>query len=353
MRSNANKNIIYSIILLLLVAIVYLYRENQKKPTEQVVELSTGKISFSGNTMGTSYRVVYLDSEERNFKTQIDSILIIVNESLSTYIPSSEISRFNQNDTLYFDLPYFLPVLEESKNTYEMTAGAFDPTVGPLVNLWGFGPGGPQLKDSVNVDAMVSLVNFAAIQFDDQKVWKPRSEMYLDFSAIAKGYGVDVLVDYLSNQGIEHMLIEIGGELVARGLNESGELWKVGISTPDEESPNDELFGIIALNNQGLATSGNYRNFYEVDGVKISHTINPKTGRPVRHGLLSATVVAENCMKADAIATALMVMGTEAAIALQNQKGGFEIYLIYNDENGQIKSYASEGMKPYLSFSVN
>ncbi len=352
MRSNANKNIIYSIILFLLFAIVYLYRENQKKPAIEVVEVTSGKVIFNGKTMGTTYRVVYLDGEERNFNKQIDSLLLVVNESLSTYIPDSEISRFNKYDTLVFKLPYFTPVLKESKRIYELTSGAFDPTVGPLVNLWGFGPGGPQLKDSVNVDALVSLVNFSAIQFDEEKVWKPINEMYLDFSAIAKGYGVDVIVDFLSDQGIENMLVEIGGELVARGVNESGELWKVGINTPQEDQAAEELFGIIALDNQGLATSGNYRNVYEVDGVKISHTINPKTGRPVRHGLLSATVVAENCMKADAIATALMVMGTEASIALQ-QNSDFEIYLIYNDENGQIKSHASEGLKRYLSFTLN
>lgn len=351
MRSNANKNIIYSIILLLLVAIVYLYRQNQQKPVEPVVEISTGKIVFSGNTMGTSYRIVYLDQEERNFKSEVDSILVVFNQSLSTYIPNSEISTFNRVDTLFFDLPYFLPVLEEGKTVYDQTAGAFDPTVAPLVNLWGFGPGGPQLKDSVNIDAILRLVDYSSIQFDKEKVWKLKKDVNLDFSAIAKGYGVDVIATFLSEKGIQNMLVEIGGELVAKGVNEEGELWKVGINRPEEDASANELYSIVALSNQAMATSGNYRNYYEVDGLKISHTIDPKTGRPVNHGLLSATVLAENCMKADAIATSLMVMGTEKAIELQ-KNSDFEIFLIYNGENGSLMSFASEGLKPFLSFTV-
>lgn len=352
MRSNANKNIIYSIILLLLVAVVYLYRQNQNKPEEETVELATGKVVLTGSTMGTSYRIVYLDMAERDFKKEIDSVLVDFNQSMSTYIKTSEISQFNQTDTLYFKSGYFLPILEESKTIHEITAGAFDPTVGPLTDLWGFGPKGPQLRDSVNIDNMLQYVNFDLISFDQEKAWKPMNEMHLDFSAIAKGYGVDVIVSYLESVGIENMLVEIGGELVARGVNENGELWKVGVSTPTEGIDSEELFGIIALDNRGMATSGNYRNYYEVDGLKISHTINPKTGRPVRHNLLSATVLAENCMRADALATAIMVMGKEEAIALQ-AKSNFEFYLIYSDESGEIKSHASEGIKPFLSFSLN
>ena len=197
MRTNANKNIIYSIILLLLVAIVYLYRQNQQKPAEEIVEKVIGKVTLSGNTMGTTYNITYLDPSERDFKTSIDSLLEVFNQSLSTYIPDSELSRFNQSDTLYFKLPYFLPVLQSSKTVYEITGGAFDPTVGPLVNLWGFGPSGPQLKDSVNISSMLGLVGFDKIYFDSASVRKSKPGMYLDFSAIAKGYGVDVVAEFL------------------------------------------------------------------------------------------------------------------------------------------------------------
>lgn len=350
MRSNANKNIIYSIILLLLVVIVYLYRQNQQVPVEEVPDVSSGKMVLSGNTMGTTFRVVYLDPNEQDFQQSVDSLLLVFNQSLSTYIPDSEISKFNQGDSLVFSLPFFYPVLESSRQIYDLTQGAFDPTVGPLVNLWGFGPGGPQLKDSVNINAILPLVGFDQIEFDERVVKKQRSGMYLDFSAIAKGYGVDVVAQFLQKKGIENLLVEIGGELVARGVNEKGELWKVGVNKPEELGRSDELYSIIALDNKGMATSGNYRNYYEAEGMKFSHTIDPFTGRPVRHGLLSATVLARDCMTADAIATALMVMGTEKAIALQESQKNFEIFLIFNDEEGQMKSFASEGIKPYLSF---
>lgn len=350
MRSNANKNIIYSIILLLLVAIVYLYRQNQQKPVEEIEEKVTGKVTLNGNTMGTTYNITYLDPSERDFQVSIDSLLVVFNQSLSTYVPDSELSKFNQGDTLFFGLPYFLPVLQSSKAVYEITGGAFDPTVGPLVNLWGFGPTGPQLKDSVNIDGMLELVGFNKISFDSASVRKSKPGMYLDFSAIAKGYGVDVVAEFLQVKGIENLLVEIGGELVAMGVNEKGELWKVGINRPDELGRADELYSIVALDNKAMATSGNYRNYYEAGGVKISHTINPATGRPVNHNLLSATVLAGDCMTADAYATALMVMGTEKAIELQKSQSLFEVFLIYNDSTGQLKSYASEGLKPFLSF---
>lgn len=349
MRSNANKNIIYSIILLLLVAIVYLYRQNQQQPKEIVVEESTGRVTFSGSTMGTTYRIVYLDSEDRNFKEQVDSLLVVFNESLSTYIEDSEISRFNRKDTLAFELPFFYEVLNSSKEVYQKTNGAFDPTVGPLVNLWGFGPGGPHLKDSVNINQMLPLVDFESVVFDTVKVIK-KTGMYLDFSAIAKGFGVDVVAQFLQKKGIENMLVEIGGELVARGQNDKGELWKVGINKPEELGRADQLISIVALDNKGLATSGNYRNFYEAGNMKISHTIDPATGRPVRHGLLSATVIAKDCMTADAYATAMMVMGTEKSIALQQTLVDIEMFLIFNNENGEMDYYASDGIKPYLSF---
>ena len=350
MGSNAKKNIIYSIVLLLLVAIVYLYRQSNAPSSPEPIALFPDRIVFNGNTMGTTYRIVYLDEEGRDFKQAVDSLLVVFNQSLSTYIPNSEISRFNKGDTLFYESPFFYPVLVSSQEIFELTRGAFDPTVGPLVNLWGFGPGGPQLKDSVLIDLLLPLINFRNIVFNEEKVTKLKPGVFLDFSANAKGYGVDVIAEFLESKGITNMLIEIGGELVARGLNEKGELWKVGISRPEETGQPEDLFSVIALDNRAMATSGNYRNYYEVGGMKISHTIDPTTGRPVRHGLLSATVIADDCMTADAIATALMVMGTESAISLQKEKGGFEIFLIYNDEEGNMSSYVSEGLKPYLSF---
>ncbi|MFT7364490.1 MAG: thiamine biosynthesis lipoprotein, partial [Algoriphagus sp.] len=310
MASNAQKNTIYSLVLLVLVLSVYFWRSSDNPEKTQETELSNpGTISFSGQTMGTTYSLTYLSQSGKNLQISVDSLLVVFNSSLSTYIPDSEISRFNRMDTLAFTLSYLPQVLNASKTVYENTAGAFDPTVGPLVNVWGFGPGGPELKDSADIEVLLRLVGFDKVNFDNKEVRKTVTGVYLDFSAIAKGQGADVIADFLTRRGIENYLIEIGGELVARGVNEKGELWKVGINRPDESASASDLYSIIALENRGMATSGNYRNYYVRDSVKISHTINPATGYPVNHSLLSATVLAKDCMTADAYATALMVMG--------------------------------------------
>jgi len=347
MQNNARKNIIYSIILLLVVFGVFLYRQNQEPPVEETTE--SDRITVTGKTMGTTYRVVYLDGERRDFKTSIDSILTVFNQSLSTYIPDSELSRFNQTDSLVFELPYMLPVLQKSQEVYESSGGAFDPTVGPLVNAWGFGPDGAQQKDSIDISKLLPLVGFGKIIFDNKMVQKSQPGVYLDFSAIAKGYAVDVVTALLEERGISDMLVEIGGELVARGVNDKGEIWKVGINQPDEKGITNELFSIVALDDKALATSGNYRNYYMVDSVRYSHTIDPLTGYPVQHGLLSATVLARDCMTADAFATAMMVMGLERSIELLEKTRELEAFLIYNDESGTIQTYVSESLKPYLS----
>ena len=352
MRPNARKNIIYSIVLLVAVMLVYSWRNRDQTDTtitETTVAVA-GKISLSGKTMGTTYNVTYLDEESRDLQSSIDSLLEVFNQSLSTYIPDSELSTFNSRDTLNFELPYLLKVVEASKKVYDNTNGAFDPTVGPLVNIWGFGPGGPELKDSVDIKNLLATVGFDKIEYDHKQLRKKISGIYLDFSAIAKGYGSDVVADFLKNRGISNYLVEIGGELVANGVNEKGELWKVGVNRPVESANASDLISIIALKDRAMATSGNYRNYYMRDSVKISHTINPATGYPVNHTLLSATVLASDCMTADAYATAMMVMGKDEAIQLDEKLDEIEVFLIYDDGMGGFKTFASESLKPYLSF---
>jgi len=351
MASNAQKNTIYSLILLVVVLSVYLWRSRTDPQETDEKEIAVpGKVTISGQTMGTTYSLTYLTESGKNLQSSVDSLLVVFNNSLSTYIPDSEISKFNRMDTLAFNLPYFPQVLNASKTVYKNTNGAFDPTVGPLVNVWGFGPGGPELKDSANIDVLLRLVGFDKINFDQKEVRKTVAGIYLDFSAIAKGQGVDVIADFLNKRGIENYLIEIGGELVAKGVNEKGELWKVGINRPDEAASASDLYIIIALENRGMATSGNYRNYYLRDSVKISHTINPATGYPVNHSLLSATVLAKDCMTADAYATALMVMGVDRAIQLDSELSEIEVFLIFGDGKGGYSTFASESLKPYLSF---
>jgi FAD:protein FMN transferase len=351
MASNAQKNTIYSLVLLVLVVSVYFWRSKTSSQETEILEISSpGKVTFSGQTMGTTYSLTYLTESGKNLQSSVDSLLVVFNNSLSTYIPDSEISQFNRADSLLFKLPYLPQVLNASKKVFQNTNGAFDPTIGPLVNVWGFGPGGPELKDSTDISLLLDAVGFDKIQFDEKLVRKTKPGMYLDFSAIAKGQGVDVIADFLNKKGIENYLVEIGGELVAKGVNEKGELWKVGINRPDESANASDLYSIIALENRGMATSGNYRNYYVRDSVKISHTINPATGYPVNHSLLSATVLAKDCMTADAYATAMMVMGLDRAIQLDSTLSEIEVFLIYDDGKGGYATFASETLKPYLSF---
>ncbi|MFO7825110.1 MAG: FAD:protein FMN transferase [Cyclobacterium sp.] len=347
MRKSAKKNIIYSILLLLVVFMVYLYRQNKNSPDTPGEE--GPKMVVSGPTMGTSYRIVYLDEGRRDFKKEIDALLVEINNALSTYIPDSEISRFNRMDSLEFESTHFYTVLEKSKAIFDATKGAFDPTVGPLVNAWGFGPEGASMKDSTGVEQLLDQVGFDQLVFDKNGIRKTKSDVYLDLSAIAKGYGVDRVAEFLGEMGIQNYLVEIGGELVSRGVNDKGELWKVGISRPEEEGLANEIYSILALDNKGMATSGNYRNFYVKDSVKYSHTISPFTGYPVEHSLLSATVVADDCMTADAFATAFMVLGVDGAREIYETTDGLEVFLIFNDDRGQMQSFVSEGLIPYIS----
>lgn len=345
---NRKKNLIYSAILVLFFITVWAYR-HYSVPKEAG---RTRKTEFIGQTMGTSYSIKYLDESGRNFQTQIDSLLEAFNLSLSTYIPESEISRFNREALVKFESPFFYPVLSRSKEIYKKTDGAFDPTVGPLVNAWGFGPDKNMSPDEATVDSLRQLVNFDSIFFDSISVCKMMKGMKLDFSAIAKGYGVDVVAQYLMDQGINDLFVEIGGEIYCRGLNEQGKRWRVGVNNPSlDAAKQEQAQAIVALHNRAIATSGNYRNYYEEDGIRYSHTIDPATGYPVRHSLLSASVFAPDCMTADAYATAFMVMGHEKAIRIDEREKDIEIYLIYSDEAGNLKTYTSPGLADDLEMN--
>jgi len=340
MNSYQKKNIIYSVVLLGLVAIVWLYRNSGSDSAEPKVD----QVTFSGQTMGTVYNIKYLDDQGRNFKQEIDSLLEVFNQSLNHYLPESEISRFNRQDTLYFDLPYFYPVMQVSQAVVNTTNGAFDPTVAPLVNAWGFGPEGGDLPDSLAVDSLLSKVGFDKLLFNESYITKTDPDTQLDFSAIAKGYGVDVVADYLTEQGIRDMMVEIGGEIVCKGVNAQGDIWRIGIDDPVNRG---DMTAAIAINNRAIATSGDYRNYYVRDGKKYSHTINPKTGYPVEHSVLSVSVITDDCITADAYATAFMVMGLEKTLAVLEEAPQLDVYIIF-DDNGEIKTYQTNGVEDNL-----
>jgi len=315
--------------------VVYTYREN--RPKEVLVQ---------GTTMGSiAYNIKYLDAKQRNFKQQIDSLLRDFNQALSTYIPDSEISTFNQKGKVKFYFPYFFDVLEASKTVNKATNGAFDPTVGPLIDAWGFGDGKFMGPDSTQVDSLLEFVGLDKINYDINYATKMVPGVKLNFSAIAKGQAIDVVADWLAGQGMDNYMVEIGGEVRANGKNLAGEFWTIGIEVPDEKRIGG-LFDALHLENQGMATSGNYRNFRILeDGRKVAHTIDPSTGYPKMQTLLSATVLAPNCMLADAYATACMVLGKEKSIELIEGDPQLECYLIYAAEDGSMETYLSSGLK--------
>ncbi len=307
-------------------------------------------VHFSGITMGKiGYNVKYYHPEGLDLKTSVDSLLHIWNQSLSTYIPGSEISRFNDSDSCFtFESKYFYPVLQTSKMVYENTDGAFDPTVGPLVNAWGFGPDKSMSPDSAMIDSLRVLIGFNKIHFNRKEVCKELPGMKLDFSAVAKGYAVDVVAEFLESKGIHDLLVEIGGELICKGTKEGNKPWRTAIEDPKVRVYEQKILAVADITDRAIATSGNYRNYYVRDGRKYGHTIDPATGYPVQHSLLSASIFAADCMTADAYATAFMVMGMEKGLIFLKKHPEIDAYLIYEDENGQLATYTSPGIKKFI-----
>lgn len=330
-------------ILLVALAIGILIVYRQIKPVESRVLQH-----LTGTTMGTiPYSIKYMAGESENFQVEIDSLLIAFNQSLSTYIPNSEISRFNKYDSISFESQFFYPVLEMSAEMFKNSGGAYDPTIGPLVNAWGFGPEKKSSLDSARVDSLLNVVGFDQINYNKKFATKP-SHTYLDFSASAKGYALDVIADYLQQRLIMDYMIEIGGEVRCQGLNENNTVWKIGIEKPEMSQSSGNPYAVVFVNNRSLATSGNYRNYYIEDGKIIAHTISPFTGYTVSHTLLSASIFAPNCTLADGYATACMVMGLEEAIKMIEKLNGVDAFFIYSDEDGSLNSYATAGIQSQI-----
>jgi len=303
--------------------------------------------------MGTSYNITCGPTQDTSLQQQIDQLLIDLNDELSTYIKSSTISQFNQ-DGLPISLAetkYFEDNLKKSKEIFIASDGAFDPTVMPLVNYWGFGytEKRPVTKvDVPKIDSILQLVGFEKMDWEDGVLRKNVDHLQLDFSAIAKGYAVDVIGGFLSQKGIDNYLIEIGGELVAKGNNPDGNVWNVGINVPRKDAKLNELAMAIPLNNQGMASSGNYRIFYQGDGYDYAHTIDPKSGYPKKSDILSATVLSNTCMQADGYATAFMVMGLDRAYDLAMNTSDLEAVFLYTNEKGELLEKATPNLEKLI-----
>lgn len=306
--------------------------------------------TLQGNAIGTTYSIKYIEEKNSNFELKVDSIVNAVNKSTSTYIPTSDISKINQGDTTIIVDAIFEEVFKKSEKIFNETDGDFDPTVGVLVNAWGFGP---ETKinnlDSLKVDSLLTYVGFNKVNINNKKVSKLYPAIYFDFNAIGKGYLVDVISREFEAANIKNYMVEIGGEIRVRGKNQHNEYWKIAIENPNEDGTRS-FATVIQLKNEAMATSGNYRKYrITEDGKKYVHTINAKTGYANQSNLLSASVITNgDCADADGYATALMAMGLDKSIAFLKKHTELKAFLIYVDENDEIKTYATSNFDNYV-----
>lgn len=304
-----------------------------------------------GNALGTSYNINYYAQDKRDFKPQFDSIFDAINNSISTYVADSDISKFNTGQDVVID-EHFKAVFNSSKEIYEKTDGYFDPSIGIMVNAYGFGPEDYEINMSrENVDSLMNYVGLNHFQLDDYKLKTDLENYYLDFNANGKGYAVDVIANYLDENNIHNYFVEIGGEIAASGYNKTKDQpWTFGIEKPVEDNSQRDLSFAIILNEKALATSGNYRKFRTdtATGLKFVHTINPKTGMAEKSNVLSASVVSDNCMTADAYATAFMAMGVEKAKSIIKEEN-ISALLIFANENNEIESYVTKDLEELIT----
>lgn len=312
-------------------------------------EESTSVRTLQGNALGTTYSLQYFSEDVDIQSSKIDSLLKVINTSMSTYIDDSDISKINSGNASISVDSHFQKVFKDSKRIFKDTDAYFDPSVGFLVNAYGFGPGG--YSESVTeqgIDSLYQYVGFDKIQLTEENtITSTTSHLYLDFNAIAKGYTVDVFGDYLESKGLENYLVEIGGEVKVSGKNlDNTKPWKIGIEMPLEDGSRELKYG-VNLYDESLATSGNYRKFRidEETGQKYVHTINPKTGKSQKTDILSASVIAQTCADADAYATAFMAMGFEKSMNFLYSNESLKVVFIYSDKEGNQKTYISDELK--------
>ena len=298
----------------------------------------------SGMVFGTSYNITY--QCDSNLHNSIIRELEKVDEALSPFNKKSVITAVNNNHDIEVN-DMFADVFLLAQKISDDTSGDFDITVAPLVNAWGFGFKNGTQPTKHNIDSLKNIIGYKKVRLEGRKVVKKDKRLMLDCSSIAKGYGSDVVARFLQKRGVKNYMVEIGGEIVTKGISPKRVPWKIGVTRPvdDSLSVSKELQSVINVTDKAMATSGNYRNFYYKNGKKYAHTIDPHTGYPVQHNILSATVIADNCATADAYATAFMVMGLEKAQKLLERHPELMAYFIYSDKDGKNKTWYSEKLK--------
>lgn len=300
-----------------------------------------------GLVFGTVYKITYQHQDDLH--QAIKEALLEVDNSLSPYNKHSIISHINHNvDTVLNE--HFTHVFNLAQKISSETEGAFDITVAPLVNAWGFGFKNSIDIDSMTIDSLQQIVGYQKIKLENNRIIKQNEQVMLDCSAIAKGYGVDIVAQTLDKKGVKHYMVDIGGEVVVKGKNPRMKTWRIGINKPIEDSlsVNQELQTILEVSNVGMATSGNYRKFYYKNGKRYAHTIDPRLGYPVQHNILSATVLAKDCTTADAYATAFMVMGLEKSKAFCEEHPELNAYFICTGEKDNYEIHYTPGMEKYM-----
>ena len=339
MTHNRNKRLLWQIpfLVLLIVGTVLIIRQQHNMPYQKC----------AGTIFGTTYHITYQYDDD--LQPELEARMKEVDNALSMFNKESIISKVNNNQPVELN-EMFVEVFQQAQKISEDTNGAFDITVAPLVNAWGFGFKNEQMPDKHAVDSLMAIVGYQKVSYDGKHIIKRDPRITLDCSAIAKGYGVDVVARLLEEKGIDNYMVEIGGEVVTHGISEKRVPWKIGVTKPTDDplQEGNELQTVLNLTDKAMATSGNYRNFYYKGKRKYAHTIDPKTGYPVQHSILSATVLTNRCMRADAYATAFMVMGFEGAKKVLERNPDLMAYLIY-DDHGKMGVWYSPSLKDKIA----
>ncbi len=304
---------------------------------------------MNGSAQGTYYAITYCSDSNENLQPAIDSLFKQFDQSVSAYVPTSILSRLNNNDTTVVADAIYESIFNKSMEVSAKSDGAFDITVGPLVNAWGFGFSKKANVDQALVDSLLPLVGYRNVHLSKGKLIKADLRIRIDFDAIAQGYTSDWLAKYLEGKGIQNYLIDVGGEVLGHGSKPDGQKWSVAIEMP-AKNMNDErkIQTILSLEDRAISTSGSYRKYYEENGIRYSHTIDPSNGYPVKHNLLSVSVVAADCMTADAYATAFMVMGLEKSRDFLSKEENIEAYFISDDQQGGFSVFYTAGFDKML-----
>ena len=316
------------------------------------------KIMLQGLAQGSYYAITYYDQEGRDFQHEVDSIFHAVDLSVNLWVDSSVICKVNRNEEVVLD-QIFIDNFNMSQKVAQLSNGYFDPTISPLVAAWGFGTENGKLKTEngewktengewgsfqCHIDSLRQLVDYRKVRIEDGRVIKDNPAMKLDFNAIAQGYTSDLIGAFLESQGVFNYIVDTGGEIMARGGKPDGSSWVVGIEKPAANWDSEKVVQQrVALRDKGIVTSGSYRKYVERDGKRYSHCIDPTTGYPVEHNLLSATVIAENSVWADALASVCMVMGMERSLEIIQPMDGVEAYYIFVNDQGELETFATEG----------